>query len=76
MLVPDQTTTLPADSVTLSGSGSDPDGTISSIQWMKVSGTGGTIISANAGVTKVIGLTEGTYIFRLTIKDNSGSFGF
>jgi hypothetical protein len=68
----DQTTILPADSVILSGSGSDPDGTISSIQWSKVSGTGGTIVSPSAGVTKVIGLTEGTYIFRLTVKDNSG----
>jgi hypothetical protein len=68
----DQTTTLPADSVTLSGSGSDPDGTISSIQWSKVSGTGGTIVSSNSGVTKVIGLTEGTYIFRLTVKDDKG----
>jgi hypothetical protein len=68
----DQTTTLPADSVTLSGSASDPDGTISSIQWSKVSGMGGTIVNSSSGVTKVTGLAEGTYIFRLTVKDDKG----
>lgn len=68
----DQTTTLPADSVTLSGSASDPDGTISSIQWSKVSGTGGTIVSPGSPATMITGLTAGTYIFRLTVKDNSG----
>jgi hypothetical protein len=68
----DQTTTLPADSVRLSGAASDPDGTLSSYTWSKVSGSGGTIISPASPVTLITGLTAGTYIFRLTVKDDSG----
>ena len=34
----DQTITLPTNTVTLSGSGTDPDGTISSYSWTKISG--------------------------------------
>ncbi len=66
----DQTITLPASSVTLVGSGSDSDGVIAAYQWSKVSGTGGTIETPNSPSTKVSGLLEGTYIFRLTVVDD------
>jgi hypothetical protein len=68
-----QSITLPASSVTLSGSGTDADGTISSYSWAKVSGTGGTIVSPGSASTSVTGLTAGTYVFRLTVTDNLGA---
>jgi hypothetical protein len=69
----DQTITLPTNSVSLAGSGTDPDGTITSYAWSKVSGVGGTITSPSASTTTVTGLTAGPYIFRLTVTDNSGA---
>src|SRR4029079_2018924 len=45
---PDQTITLPTNSVSLSGSGTDPDGSISSYSWTKISGPTATITNANA----------------------------
>lgn len=70
---PDQSITLPVSSVTLSGSGTDPDGSIASYSWTKVSGTGGTITSPASASTTVTGLTQGSYTFRLTVTDNSGA---
>jgi len=70
---PDKTVTLPTNSVTLNGSGADPDGTIT-YAWSKVSGpTGSTFSNANAATTSVNGLVQGTYVFRLTVTDNNGA---
>ena len=66
--------TLPDDAVQLNGNGSsDADGSIVSYNWVKVSGPAGTTIS-NAGLSSpnVSGLSEGEYIFRLTVKDDDG----
>jgi predicted esterase len=68
----DQVITLPTNSVTLSGSGADQDGTISSYSWSKVAGGAATITSASSASTTVTGLAQGTYTFRLTITDNNG----
>jgi 5-hydroxyisourate hydrolase-like protein (transthyretin family)/predicted esterase len=69
-----QTITLPTNSATLTGSGSDPDGTIASYAWTKISGpAGGTITSPTQASTTVTNLTEGTYTFRLTVTDNGGA---
>ncbi len=68
-----QTITLPVSSVTLNGSGADADGTISSYQWTKTSGTNGTITSPNSATTTVTGLTEGQYTFQLKVTDNKGA---
>jgi hypothetical protein len=73
---PDQNITLPTNNVTLTGSGTDPDGTIATYSWTKVSGTGGTITSPSSNVTSVTGLTAGPYTFRLTVTDNSGGTAF
>lgn len=70
----DQTITLPINSVVLSGSANDPDGTITTYAWSKISGpNAGTIITANAVSTNVTGLTQGVYRFRLQVTDNSGA---
>jgi len=65
--------TLPVNSVTLNGSGSDADGTVSSYAWTKVSGGAATIVSASSASTSVTGLVQGTYTFRLTVTDNQGA---
>lgn len=70
-----QTITLPVDSVLLDGSASyDPDGKIVSYQWTKKSGPAGyTISNAGSAKTEATGLGTGTYIFTLTVKDDSGA---
>ena len=74
---PDQNITLPLNTANLNGSGTDPDGTVVSYLWTKVSGpVTGAISNANTALTSVTGLTEGVYTFRLTIKDNSGASAY
>ena len=66
--------TLPTNSATLQGSGSDPDGTIASYAWSRVSGpTTFTIANTNSATTGISNLVQGTYVFRLTVTDNSGA---
>ncbi len=72
----DKTITLPTNTTTLNGSGTDADGTIATYVWSKVSGpAGGTIGTANAASTNITGLLQGTYVFRLTVTDNAGATG-
>jgi parallel beta-helix repeat protein len=71
-----QTITLPSTTVTLSGSGQDADGTISSYKWTKVSGpASGTITSPTSSSTTVTSLVEGIYQFQLQVTDNLGAIG-
>lgn len=71
-----QTITLPTNSVTLVGSGSDPDGSIASYAWTKISGPATfTIVSPTSSTTNVTGLVAGTYVFQLTVTDNQGATG-
>lgn len=73
----DQSITLPLATVTLQGSASDSDGTISSHVWTKQSGpAGGTIVSASSYSTAVNDLQEGTYVFRLTATDDDNSSSY
>ncbi len=69
----DQTITLPANAVTLIGSGTDTDGSIASYTWSKTSGGAATITSPNSSSTTATGLAQGTYVFRLTVSDNRGA---
>jgi hypothetical protein len=70
----DQTITLPQNTVSLNGSGTDADGTIASYEWTKVSGpAGGNISSANTAATDITNLQQGVYVFRLTVTDNDGA---
>jgi hypothetical protein len=69
----DRVISLPTNSITLSGSGSDSDGTITSYTWSKVTGGAATLANAATANVNISGLTAGTYVFRLTVKDNSGA---
>jgi hypothetical protein len=70
----DQTITLPTNGVTLSGTGTDADGTIVKNSWSKISGPAqGTITDSTSASTTVTGLGQGTYVFRLTVTDNGGA---
>ena len=68
--------TLPTNTTTLTGSGTDPDGTISSYAWAKISGpSSGTIATPNAATTTVNSLVQGIYQYQLTVTDNNGATG-
>ncbi|MEP6748243.1 MAG: PKD domain-containing protein, partial [Bacteroidota bacterium] len=67
--------TLPTNSTTLNGAGSnDPDGTISTYAWTKTSGPSTyNIANAGAATTTLSNLTQGVYVFKLTVTDNAGA---
>jgi hypothetical protein len=73
---PDQTIRVPVDSVIIDGSASrDPDGTIVSFQWTKISGPSAfTIKNAASAKTVVKGLVVGSYQFELKVTDNKGLY--
>jgi len=69
----DQVIRFPADSVQLSGLGTDSDGAIKSYRWNKVSGPSSfTITNADDSSTKVKNLVEGEYEFELKVTDDGG----
>jgi Secretion system C-terminal sorting domain len=70
---PDQSITLPTNTITLSGSGTDPNGSILSYSWTKIIGSNASITSANAASSTVTGLVEGIYQFELKVTDNNGA---
>jgi hypothetical protein len=72
---PNQTITLPVNSVTLDGSHSfDPNGTITSYSWSELSGPSVASINNNSVVsTPANGLVQGTYVFNLVVRDNQGA---
>jgi major membrane immunogen (membrane-anchored lipoprotein) len=73
---PNQTVTLPVSTATLDGSGSyDTDGTITAYSWVQVSGSAVMIANANQVQATLTGLVGGTYVFQLTVTDNSGATG-
>jgi hypothetical protein len=73
----DQSITLPLSNVSLTGTGTDTDGTIAAYAWTKISGpAGNTITTPAAAATTITGLLQGVYVFRLTVTDNAGATGF
>jgi len=73
----DKTITLPTSSVSITGSGTDTDGSIASYVWSKVSGPAQfTFSSTTVASTAISSLVAGTYVFRLTVKDNAGATGY
>ncbi len=75
MQVQISTVQLPNPVIELDGTDSyDPDGTVTGYKWEQVSGPGtATIARATASTTTITGVTEGVYVFRLTVTDNDGS---
>ena len=71
-----KTITLPTNTTVLTGSGSDPDGTITTYLWTKFSGPAATLANANTASLTVSGLVQGTYVFRLTVTDDKGATDF
>ena len=69
-----KTITLPTNSVNLSSTSSDPDGTITKYVWSQVSGPNTAKIN-NTGWTAPImsGMIAGIYTFKLTVTDNMGA---
>ncbi len=63
----DQTKTYPTTTASLSGSGTDSDGTIVGYLWTQVGGTAATITSATSAATTVTGLVAGVYQFQLKV---------
>lgn len=72
----DKSITVPTSSTSLTGSGTDPDGTISSYQWTQQSGPStATMTAATTTVLNTSGLVAGSYMFRLKVTDNGGLSG-
>lgn len=68
----DVAVTLPRNDVYIQGKASDADGSIVSYRWGKVQG--GPVGMTNTGGSRlrVYNLAQGSYTFRLTVKDNDG----
>ncbi len=69
----DKTITLPNNNTSITGSGSDADGTIASYAWTFRSGPNAPALSGiNTTILTTGNLKAGTYVFRLTVTDNGG----
>ncbi|MET0462280.1 MAG: PKD domain-containing protein, partial [Chitinophagaceae bacterium] len=73
---PDKVITLPVNTVTLNGSGTDPENSAITYRWYYLSGPAQhTITSPNQAVTVINNLTQGVYKFVLEVKDVQGLTG-
>ncbi len=72
---PNQSLVLPNNTATLTGSGTDADGTIVAYNWKQVAGPIAKITSPNTAVTVLENLIEAGYQFELTVTDNKGATG-
>lgn len=69
--------TLPTNTVTLTGTGTDSDGTIVAYVWSQVSGPSSTVIvNPGSPSTVVNGFVQGNYRFQLGVTDDDGATGF
>lgn len=69
----DQTITLPVNQVTLTGTASDADGSITSYSWAQSSGPAATLGAVSTPSLSVSDLVAGVYSFTLTVTDNKGA---
>lgn len=70
---PNRTIVLPTNALTLAGSAKDADGKIVSHHWQKISGGPSNFNNPYSLRPVVKHLKEGTYVFRLTARDNKGA---
>ncbi|MDQ3290992.1 MAG: T9SS type A sorting domain-containing protein, partial [Bacteroidota bacterium] len=69
----DITITLPTNTVTLNGTGTDAQGPIKQFIWNQVSGPSASKISSTLVANPVVtGLVEGTYVYSLVVTDSKG----
>ena len=61
-----------ASSISVSGSASDPDGSIASYRWTKIGGPSSTISNSTSASMSASVSSAGTYIYKLTVTDNAG----
>lgn len=72
----DKALILPNNSIDITGTGSDADGTVAAYVWTKVAGPSTfTLANSNTATVKVSNLVAGLYTFRLTVTDNQGASG-
>lgn len=69
----DRTIRLPANSLSLQGSATDQDGSVASYKWTQVSGRSASLSQTNSANARAYNLSEGTYVFRLTVEDDKGA---
>nr|HPM32792.1 PKD domain-containing protein [Chryseolinea sp.] len=70
----DKIITLPTNTVVLTGSGSDSDGTITSYSWKQSSGpTAATTSPLDQPALTVSNCAQGSYTFKLTVTDNDNA---
>ncbi|WP_224997454.1 PA14 domain-containing protein [Cesiribacter sp. SM1] len=67
----DKAITLPENSLTLTASAKDADGTITAVAWTKVSGPEASLSGQNTTSLALSNLQEGTYTFRFTATDDA-----
>lgn len=72
----DKTLTLPQNSISLAGSATDSDGSVSSYAWSKISGPSVSMANTSSSTVNLTNLVAGTYYFRLTVKDNKGASAY
>ncbi len=74
---PDATVTLPTSTVTLKGSGTDSDGSVSGYKWSFISGPKAPALSSPTSATTTVSdlALPGKYVFELEVKDNQGGIG-
>jgi len=73
---PSRSVTLPYDTLTVSGSGTDADGKVVAYLWSQVSGPSSTIIvNPGSASTLIKGFIQGTYVFQLMVTDDKGATG-
>ncbi|MRI02446.1 T9SS type A sorting domain-containing protein, partial [Kriegella sp. EG-1] len=68
--------TLPNNTATLNGSGTDPDGGDITYEWSQIDGpTNAGIANTTSATTNISNLAQGIYIFRLTVTDDENEVG-
>lgn len=69
----DKFLTLPSNATYIQASASDPDGSIASYKWSKTSGGTASMSGTTGSKLRAYNLVEGSYVFRVTVKDNDGA---
>jgi hypothetical protein len=68
-------TDVPAGTVTLTGSGSDPDGDAITYKWTQTAGTPVELSGADSATASFTGVAGEAYVFQLTVRDSIGESG-